>query len=265
MIRIEGLCKSFHTRAGDKVVADHITATLPTGVSVALLGRNGAGKSTLLDMIAGTVRPDAGRIVSDGTISWPVGFAGSFHRDLTGMQNARFIARVYGVDSDALVAFVEDFAELGGHFRMPVASYSSGMKSRLAFGISMGIRFDTYLVDEVTSVGDAAFRRKSRLVFRARMAQSGAVVVTHNMNQVRQLCDAGMVLEDGEPHLVRRRRGGDRSSPAQHGRRRGRLRHAQEPCGSNTAPDTEPCAIERTGFALSRSSATLGPTTKRLP
>ena len=118
MIRIEGLCKSFHTRAGDKVVADHITATLPTGVSVALLGRNGAGKSTLLDMIAGTVRPDAGRIVSDGTISWPVGFAGSFHRDLTGMQNARFIARVYGVDSDALVAFVEDFAELGGHFRI---------------------------------------------------------------------------------------------------------------------------------------------------
>ena len=200
MIRLEGLCKSFRTATGTKVVADGIDLTLPSGTSVALLGRNGAGKSTLLDMIAGTVRPDTGRIVSTGTISWPVGFAGSFHRDLTGAQNTRFIARVYGVDSDALTAFVADFAELGGHFRMPVQSYSSGMKSRLAFGISMGIRFDTYLVDEVTSVGDAAFRAKSREVFRARMATSGAIVVTHSMGQVRKLCDAGAVLEDG--HLT---------------------------------------------------------------
>jgi capsular polysaccharide transport system ATP-binding protein len=197
VIALQGISKRFRDSTGIKVVAHRIDLTLPTGVSVALLGRNGAGKSTLLDMIAGTVRPDAGQIVSDGTISWPVGFSGSFHRDLTGVQNTRFIARVYGVDTDALVAFVEDFADLGGHFRMPVASYSSGMKSRLAFGISMGIRFDTYLVDEVTSVGDAAFRRKSRLVFRARMAESGAVVVTHDMNQVRQLCEAGMVLENG--------------------------------------------------------------------
>jgi capsular polysaccharide transport system ATP-binding protein len=197
VIALQGISKRFRDSTGIKVVSHRIDLTLPTGVSVALLGRNGAGKSTLLDMIAGTVRPDAGQIVSDGTISWPVGFSGSFHRDLTGVQNTRFIARVYGVDTDALVAFVEDFADLGGHFRMPVASYSSGMKSRLAFGISMGIRFDTYLVDEVTSVGDAAFRRKSRLVFRARMAESGAVVVTHDMNQVRQLCEAGMVLENG--------------------------------------------------------------------
>ena len=197
MIVLQGIAKRFRTATGVKVVADGIDLTLPSGVSVALLGRNGAGKSTLLEMIAGTVRPDAGRIVSDGTISWPVGFAGSFHRDLTGVQNTRFIARVYGVDSDALVEFVEDFAELGGHFRMPVASYSSGMRSRLAFGISMGIRFDTYLVDEVTAVGDAAFRAKSRKVFLARMAESAAIVVTHSMPQVRKLCDAGAVLEDG--------------------------------------------------------------------
>ena len=197
MVRLEGLTKTFRTRHGVKIVADGIDFTLPARVSVALLGRNGAGKSTLLNMIAGNVRPDSGRVVSDGTISWPVGFAGSFHRDLTGAQNTRFIARVYGIDTDALLEFVEDFAELGGHFHMPTSSYSSGMRSRLAFGVSMGIHFDTYLVDEVTSVGDAAFRKKSQKVFKSRMERSGAVVVTHNMGQVRQFCDAGAVLEEG--------------------------------------------------------------------
>src|SRR5690606_20736137 len=128
-------------------------------------GRNGAGKSTLMEMIGGTMEPDAGSIEVTGTVSWPVGFSGSFNKDMTGLQNTRFVARVYGVDTEGLVAFVRHFAELGGHFRMPIRSYSSGMRSRLAFGVSIGIPFDTYLVDEVTSVGDAAFKEKSRIVF----------------------------------------------------------------------------------------------------
>lgn len=197
MIRLDNLRKSFRAMGTRKIVADNINMTIPTGVAVGLLGRNGAGKSTLLDMIAGTVRPDSGRIVSDGTISWTVGFGGSFHRDLTGAQNTRFIARVYGVDTDALVAFVEDFAELGSHFFMPLRTYSAGMRSRLAFGISMGIRFDTYLVDEVTAVGDASFKQKSSAVFRARMQESGAILVSHSMMQIRKLCQAGAVLENG--------------------------------------------------------------------
>jgi len=197
MIRLENLTKVFVMDGKRKVVADNITATFPTGVSVALLGRNGAGKSTLLQMIAGTTVPTSGRIVSTGTISWPVGFAGSFHPDLTGLQNTRFIARIYGADSDELAAFVEDFAGLGVHFRLPLRTYSSGMRSRLAFGVSMGIGFDTYLVDEVTAVGDAAFRAKSTQVFRARMRAAGAVVVTHSMEMVRQLCQAAAVLENG--------------------------------------------------------------------
>ena len=198
MIRFDNLQKSFWTREGPKHVARNINAVFPSGVSVALLGRNGAGKSTMMQMIGGSVRPDAGDIQITGAMSWPVGFAGSFHRDLTGEQNVRFIARVYGVDTDELISFVEDFAELGAHFYLPVRSYSSGMKSRLAFGVSIGIPFDTYLVDEVTSVGDASFRRKSRLVFEERMRDAGAVVVTHSMAEVRQLCSAGAVLEDGE-------------------------------------------------------------------
>jgi len=197
MIRLIDLCKTYRVNGVPTVVADNINATFPTGASVALLGRNGAGKSSLLRMIAGTMAPTRGRIMSDGAISWPVGFAGSFHGDLTGAQNVRFIARIYGVDTDALVDFVEDFAELGEHFRLPFRTYSSGMRARLAFGVSMGIRFDTYLVDEVTSVGDAAFRRKSEAVFMERMRESGAIVVSHNMGLLRRICAAGAVLEDG--------------------------------------------------------------------
>ena len=197
MINFSNVHKSFWTPSGQQVVAKGITAQFPPGVSVALLGRNGAGKSSLMEMIGGTMKPDQGEIEISGSVSWPVGFKGSFHRDLTGLQNTRFIARVYGVDTDDLVGFVEDFAELGSHFHLPVRNYSSGMKSRLAFGISIGIPFDTYLVDEVTAVGDGAFKQKSRLVFKERLKTAGAVVVTHYMSQVRQLCQAGAVLEGG--------------------------------------------------------------------
>lgn len=197
MILLQNVRKSFVTGGSQKVVARNINAIFPTGVAVALLGRNGAGKSTLLSMIAGTMEPSSGTITSTGTISWPVGFAGSFHRDLTGAQNTRFVARVYGVDTDALSDFVEDFAELGGHFHMPLRTYSSGMKSRLSFGVSMGIRFDTYLIDEVTAVGDAAFKQKSGEVFLERIRQSGAILVSHGLSKVRRLCTAGAVLENG--------------------------------------------------------------------
>jgi len=198
MIHLQNLTKIFHMRGHRKVVVSNVNATFPTGVSVALLGRNGAGKSSLLKMIAGTLDPTSGQILSTGTISWPVGFAGSFHGELTGAQNTRFVARIYGVDTDELADFVADFAELGGHFHQPFKTYSSGMKSRLAFGVSMGISFDTYLVDEVTSVGDAAFRAKGVVLFQERMKTAGAVVVSHAMGLVRDMCDAGAVLEDGQ-------------------------------------------------------------------
>ncbi|MBO9476114.1 ABC transporter ATP-binding protein [Shimia sp. R11_0] len=198
MLRFEHLSKSFDMRGVRNVVIDDLNMELPSGCALALLGRNGAGKSTLLQIIAGTMRPTSGRVVSDGSISWPVGFGGSFHGELTGAQNVRFIARIYGVDTDTLVQFVDDFTELGRHFHMPVRTYSSGMRSRLTFGASMGIQFDTYLVDEVTAVGDAAFRAKSREVFVERMKHSGAIMVSHEMGQVRQFCDRGLVLNNGQ-------------------------------------------------------------------
>lgn len=197
MIVFENVWKTYRTRGEVKSVANGINAVFPTGIAVALLGRNGAGKSTLMNLIAGNQKPTHGRIWSDGTISWPVGFAGSFHGELTGAQNVRFIARVYGVDTDMLCAFVEDFAELGPHFHYPFRTYSSGMRSRLAFGVSMGIRFDTYLVDEVTSVGDQRFKEKANEVFNKRIGASGAIVVSHAMGVIRSMCSKAAVLENG--------------------------------------------------------------------
>ncbi|MDJ0820357.1 MAG: ABC transporter ATP-binding protein [Paracoccaceae bacterium] len=200
MIRFEHLSKSFWVGNERKTVIDNLNLTLPTGKSLGLLGRNGAGKSTLMQIISGTMAPDTGRVVSDGTISWPVAFGGSLHPQMSGAQNVRFVARIYGVDTESLLDFVEEFAELGKHFNMPVRTYSAGMKTRLTFGTSMGIRFDTYLVDETTSVGDARFRRKSREVFRDRVKNASAIMVTHQMGELREFCDAGVVLDRGKLH-----------------------------------------------------------------
>jgi len=196
MIRLEGVSKAFRLRAEWKVILDDVSLTLPSGRALALLGRNGAGKTTLLQMISGTTQPDRGRVATMGAVSWPVGFGGSLHGDLTGAQNTRFIARIYGVEPAGLL----DFAELGGHFHMPIRSYSAGMKSRLGFAMSMGIPFDTYLVDEVTAVGDAAFRRKSKAVFRERIRSASAIMVSHNLAELRDYCDAALLLEAGELH-----------------------------------------------------------------
>lgn len=197
MIVLDGISKSFAMPGGRRSILQDVSLVIPPKLSVALLGRNGAGKSTLLELIGGRLLPDAGQIRCSGSISWPVGFSGGFHGDMTGLQNTRFIARIYGVDSEELSAFVQEFAELGPSFFMPVRNYSSGMRARLAFAVSIGIPFDTYLVDEVTSVGDAAFKRKSQAIFEERMQNAGAIVVSHSMPQIRRMCDAGIVIEDG--------------------------------------------------------------------
>lgn len=197
MIELRHLNKTYVVNGIRKVVARDLSFTFPAGQSVALLGRNGAGKSSLLRMIAGVMDPDSGAVIRTGSVSWPVGFAGSFHGDLTGAQNAKFIARIYGVDTDGMVDFVRDFCGLGEHYHLPVRTYSSGMRARLAFGCSMAIRFDTYLIDEVTAVGDGAFRAKSEVILMDRLRTSGAIVVAHGMELLRRICTAGVVLENG--------------------------------------------------------------------
>lgn len=196
MIRLERLSKSFRRDGVTRHILTEVSFTLPDG-NLALLGRNGAGKSTLMRLLAGTLQPDGGRVVARGRVSWPMGFSGAFHPALTGAQNARFVARIYGRDSAALEQQVEAFAELGQHFRAPVSTYSSGMKARLAFAVSMAVEFDVYLVDEIIGVGDTAFRRKCQAAFRARMGRSRVVMISHNAGTLRQFCDAGIVLERG--------------------------------------------------------------------
>ncbi|WP_430450537.1 ABC transporter ATP-binding protein [Rhodophyticola sp.] len=198
MIVLHDLTKVFQINDTTKVVANRLNTVFPTGVSVGLLGRNGAGKSTLLKVIAGTSAPTSGEVLSDGNISFPVGLASSMHPDMTGAQNTRFVARIYGADTREMNRFVAHFADLGEHFHLPVRTYSSGMRSRLSFGINMALQFDTYLIDEITAAGDAAFREKSGKVFRARMENSGAIFVSHSMNTMRDMCEAGAVLENGQ-------------------------------------------------------------------
>ena len=197
MITLENLTKAYWYRGKPKFIARDLNAVIPDGARLALMGRNGAGKSTLLRLIAGSINPERGRIRVTGSLSWPIGLTGCVQGELTGAQNVKFLARVYGVDTDQLVSFVEEFAELGLNFNEPVRTYSSGMKGRLNFGMSMGIRFDTYLIDEVSATGDASFRGKSKRVFEDRLMNSGLVMVSHSDNLIRSMCTTGAVLENG--------------------------------------------------------------------
>ncbi len=150
-----------------------------------------------MKIVAGTLRPDTGAVDVTGSVSWPVGLSRSFHADLTGLQNTRFVARIYGVDGDRLEAFVRDFSGLGDHFNLPFRTYSQGMRARLGFGLSMGIGFDTYLIDEITAVGDAKFRATCEAALVDRLSGRGAVIVSHSLGFLRRVCDAGVVIENG--------------------------------------------------------------------
>ena len=197
MIQFQNVTKSYAMRGGARrrVLSD-LTLTLPHR-NIGVLGRNGAGKSTLLQLIAGIVDPDRGKVRRDVRVSWPIGFRGSFHGMLTGIENIRFVARVYGVDENAVIEKVAAFADLGPFIHEPIRTYSSGMGARLAFGLSLALRFDTYLVDELLSVGDASFQKKSREAFNELMSGSRMIMVSHSMNALKEYCDCGLVVSDG--------------------------------------------------------------------
>lgn len=198
MIRLEHVTKSFRRQGKTVTLFRDVSFDVPDVTGLALIGRNGAGKSTLLRLIAGTLQPDQGSVITTLSVSWPMGFGGGFHPSLTGAQNTRFVARIYARDPRDMADRVQSFAELNGAWHQPVATYSTGMRARLAFAVSMAIDFDVYLVDEIIGVGDAAFRQKCRSAFHDRMNHSRVIMISHNPATLREFCQAGLVLESGQ-------------------------------------------------------------------
>ncbi|RYJ18384.1 ABC transporter ATP-binding protein [Rahnella variigena] len=196
MININNVTKSYLTPKGRHYVFKNLSVCLPENKSVALIGRNGAGKSTLLRVIGGIDSPDSGSIDTNKTISWPVGLSGGFQGSLTGRENVKFVSRLYANNNEISerVSFVENFSELGKYFDMPIKSYSSGMKARLAFGLSMAFKFDYYLIDEVTAVGDARFKNKCSTIFKEKHDQSNFLMVSHSLGSLIEYCDVALVI-----------------------------------------------------------------------
>lgn len=201
MIEVKSVSKRYYSHHDDGVnwVLNDLNFVIPKGVNVGLIGRNGAGKSTLLRLIAGMDHPDKGEIIKHGRISWPIGLSGGFQGSMTGRQNVKFVARIHGDNDEVerIIEEVEGFAELGKAFDEPVKNYSTGMRSRLGFGLSLAFDFDVYLSDEATSVGDAAFKQKATRAFRERVGRSSLIMVSHSVGILKDLCQAGIWLNDG--------------------------------------------------------------------
>lgn len=202
VIEVQNLYKRYHGPFGGDWVLKDVSFTIPAGVSVGVIGANGAGKSTLLRLLAKMDMPDKGKIVRHCSVSWPIGLGGGFQGSLTGRQNVKFVARVHGGESrmQQIIDFVQDFAEIGKAFDQPVKTYSSGMRSRLAFGLSLAFDFDMYLSDEATSVGDAAFRAKATKAFQDRIGKASIVMVSHSVGILKDLCQAGLWLHQGRAY-----------------------------------------------------------------
>lgn len=204
MLELRNLTKWYPTPQGRRYVFRDLNFTFPTGANIGLIGHNGAGKSTLMRLIAGIDTPNAGKVVTDARISWPVGLSGGFQASLSARENVQFVCRVYGATGAAMrrvLDFVADFAEIGDYFDLPVSTYSSGMRSRVAFGLSMAFDFDYYLIDELMAVGDAQFRRKSRVVLKERLARANVILVSHSMPDVLRLCDRVVLVDRGNTTL----------------------------------------------------------------
>lgn len=199
-IVVRNMWKKYHGPFGGDWVLKDINFTIPHGVSVGLIGKNGAGKSTLLKLLGGMDAPDKGEIQTNCRVSWPIGLKGGFQGSMSGRQNVKFVARIMGGGNeiDEIVGKVREFAEIGTAFDQPISTYSSGMKSRIGFGLSLAFDFDVYLSDEATSVGDVSFKEKAKKAFRDRVGKSSIIMVSHSLGILRDMCQSGIWLHNGQ-------------------------------------------------------------------
>ena len=198
MIKLENIVKKYHTQAGSRIVLDNINLEVKRGEKVGILGRNGAGKSTLIRLMSGAELPTSGHIYRGMQLSWPLAFGGAFQGSLTGIDNLKFICRVYGVDYRDKIAFVEEFSELGQYLREPIKKYSAGMRARLAFAISMSIEFDCFLIDEIVAVGDSRLHEKCNIELFEKRRDRSMILVSHDPGYIREHCDHAAVLIAGK-------------------------------------------------------------------
>jgi capsular polysaccharide transport system ATP-binding protein len=201
MIELKNVTKYFQTNHGKKYILDNVSIIIPSHTNIGILGRNGAGKSTLMRMLGQIEFPNRGKMISSSSFSWPLGLSGGFVGNMTGKANVRFVCRLYGKSNKEIIEIIttiREFTELGDYFDMPIKTYSSGMKSRLNFGLSMVFDFDYLLIDETLSVGDARFKKKSKDALIKKIETCAVLLVSHNMNTLRELCDAGIVVNEGQ-------------------------------------------------------------------
>ena len=198
MIVLDQVTKFYPTRNGKRLILDDVNIRVEKGERIGILGRNGSGKSTLLRLLSGAEKPSYGKVTRRMNVSWPLAFGGAFQSSLTGLDNLRFICRIYGVPFDEKVAFVEEFTELGVYLREPVKRYSSGMRARLSFALSLAIDFDCYLIDEIIAVGDSRFHEKCHYELFVRRADRAYVVVSHDPSLVERFCRRAAVMKSGK-------------------------------------------------------------------
>lgn len=198
MIALEQITKIYPTRSGHHTVLDGVDFTINRGEKIGILGRNGAGKSTLIRILSGAERPTSGHIHRSMSLSWPLAFGGAFQGSLTGLDNLKFICRVYNVNYHDKIEYVKEFSELGDYLREPVKTYSSGMRMRLAFAISMAVEFDCFLIDEVIAVGDARFHAKCQNELFVKRSDRAFIMVSHEAHNIREHCNRAAVLIAGK-------------------------------------------------------------------
>lgn len=201
MIELKNVTKYFQTKQGKKYILQNMSITIPSGKNIGILGRNGAGKSTIMRMLGHIEFPNKGHIKSNYTFSWPLALGGGFVGNMTGRSNVKFVCRLYGkndIQINEIIDFVKSFSELGNYFEMPIKTYSSGMRGRLGFGLSLAFDFDYLLIDETLSVGDARFKKKSKEALMKKIETCHVLLVSHDMKTLRQICDAGIVVNKGQ-------------------------------------------------------------------